>query len=330
MSLEGQTSPAGVVVGSTSGNGAPPPDVGGFDVDAARKAANALLADGADPSDPAAADAEHAKPAEPEKPKVGSEDELTQNWVRLRSQEARFKDRIGKERGALQADREAFAKEKAEHELEVNPYRESKTKAKSHPLAALQEMGWTFDQLMDYVSRKGQIPQERIIADLKLQFDEETTKTRAQLEEIKAEKAKAEHGQLVSKYEGAVEHEVKTTLSQYPHLERFVAKFGHERLMPKVFQQLHQNALQKNFLPPSQVLRSFEEELSTVAPLFGTPSPSPGGAGSGPANLEAAKPNPSPMPMSNDDGSEVGSSAVDDDEDLETLRKRAKAILAGG
>lgn len=324
--------PQGVVVGSTSGNGpvAPPPGPGAdgaFDVVEARKIASAYLSDetpveGQDP--PVADPAAEAKP-EPAKTAEGTEDELTKEWVRFRNQDKRLKQRAQE----FSAERAKHAEERAAFEAERAEFQATKERGKKHPLAALQSIGWSFDDLMAYVSKSGQIPQERIINDLKLQFDEETKTIREQLEEIKKEKASAERGRLIQTYEDAVTNEVKTTLDTYPHLKRFVAKFGVEKLLPKVFQQLHNNALQKNFLPPSKVLSSFEEELSMVAPIYG-PSPGQAGADSGSAQPEAVKPQPRPAPLTNDDESERGSASAADDDDLETLRRKAKAILAGG
>ncbi len=323
--------PQGVVVGSTSGNGpvAPPPGPGAegaFDVVEARKIASAYLSDdtpaeGQDPPDPAAAE---AKP-EPAKTAEGTEDELTKEWVRFRNQDKRLKLKAQE----FSAERAKHTEERTAFEAERSEFQASKARAKQHPLAALQEIGWSFDDLMAYVSKSGQIPQQRILDEFKMQVDEELKKNRTELEEIKKEKASAERGRLITTYEDAVTNEVKTTLKTYPHLEKFVARFGVDKLLPKVFQQLHNHAIQKNFLPPSSVLRSFEEELSMVAPIYG-PSPGQAGADSGSAQPEAVKPQPRPAPLTNDDESERGSITAADDDDLETLRRKARAILAGG
>lgn len=327
--------PQGAVVGSTSGSGpvAPPPDVGAensFDVHEARKIANAYLSEGAEPppaegSNPSAADPAAEPKPEPAKAAEGSEDELTKEWVRFRNQDKRLKlkaQEFTAERAKHTEERAAFEAERAAHKAEVEA-------AKKHPLAALQRIGWSFDDLMAYVSKSGQIPQERILNEFKMQVDEELKTTREQLEEIKKEKASAERGKLIQTYEDAVTNEVKTTLDGYPNLKRFVGKFGVDKLLPKVFQQLHNCALQKNFLPPSKVLANFEEELSLVAPIFGS-SPGQAGADSGSAQPEAVKPQPRPSPLTNDDVSERASNSADDDDDIETLRRKARAILAGG
>jgi hypothetical protein len=332
----------GVVVGQTSPHGPAKTPAGEapFDAAAARAEAAALLSaqeslegrEGADTpdTDPAGEPKPAAKPAETKPEPEGDEDENTRRWVRLRNQEKRFNDRIAKERGEFNKERETFAKERETFQKEHESFKAAKARASKEPLSALKELGWSFEQLVDYVQKNGQVPQERIINDLKLSMDEEMQKTRAELEEIKNEKKTQERQQRINGFQQKVVDEVRTTIDGFPNLKRFLDKHGPEKVIPKVLWKMETEAKVKNYLTPSQVMGMFEDELSQVASLYETPSPAPGGAGQGPANPEAAKPRTRPEPLSNDDGSERGVHDVDDDDDDPIARRRrAKALLAG-
>lgn len=308
---------------------APEGDSGGgeFDEAAARSKAIEVLEG---KKEPEAAVAEEKKPEpkpEPEKKtEDGSEDDLTKEWIRFRNQDKRLKERareFSDEKGAFATEKETFAKEQSE-------FRATQERAKKEPLAALQALGWSFEDLVNYVGKNGQIPQEKLLNDLKLQNNEELKKIRDEIEASKKAQAEQEKQATISKYETLVEQEVRTSLAQYPHLQAIAEGEGfNEEVLPGVFKFLHQNALSGKYLPPSAAMQYYEQRLSMMAArLPGRTSPAPGGSVKS-EQPEAAKPSNGHSSLTNDDVSERASTVAPDDEDLPTLRRRAKALLAG-
>ncbi len=302
------------------------PEAAPFDEAAARGAAMKLL-EGAEPAPAEVLETEPEKSAPVvEKPEPQSEDELTKEWIRFRNQEKRFKDRAREHT----AEREAFGKERESFAKEQAALQATRERAKKEPLAALQELGWSFEDLVNYVGKSGQIPQEKLINDLKLQQNEELQKIRDEIEQSKKAQAEQEKAATVSKFEGLVEHEVRTTLEQYPHLKAIADGEGfNDEVLPGVFKFLHQNALSGKYLPPSAAMQYYEQRLSMMAArLPGRSPPAPGGTVET-VQPEAVKPRNGHSSLTNDDVSERGSSVAADDDDVATLRRRAKALLAG-
>jgi hypothetical protein len=324
-----------VVVGQTSSHGAAPDTGGDFDVAAARAEAAALLSakdtlEGGEGEDSPDNPAEAPAPAEAKPPAEGDADELTKNWVRLRDQERRFKVRMERERAEDAKAKTAWQSEKEAILKEVEPLKAAKARAAKEPLSALRELGWEFPELVDYVQKNGQIPQERILKDLQMSMDEKMAAQQARLDEMDAREKEMTRGQRINTFQQAVVDEVRTTIEGFPNLNKFLAKHGPQKVMPKIFWKMETEAKVKNYLTPAQVMGMFEDELSQVAALYESPSPALGGAGSGPANPEAVKPRTRPELVSNDDESERGHRDVDDDdEDMESRRRRARALLAG-
>jgi hypothetical protein len=340
MSLDAAPAPAAPAAppaaapADTGGGSAPEGDSGGFDVEEARAEAQAVLAG----EEPAA----KAKPKPVEKPKEEVDPpnatELDENWARFRSQEKRYKEKVRTElaeiettKSTLAAEREAFQKERSEYQARVEGGRRN-------PLTMLKEAGWEYPQLVAYIDSQGAVPHDKLMADFKLQVDQELEGTRTELQKIKEEKAKAERAQKISRYEGEVEREVGARIAEFPRLKRFheqmTRKGRPQQVLHAVFKHLHENALAKNYIAPSEALRHYEQQLAD-ADLLGTDA-SPGGATPGGNQPEAVKPQVDNLsPLSNGDTSERASTPVidDDDEDspfdVEAARAKARGLLFG-
>lgn len=310
-------------VDSGSGGG----DDGGFDVEEAREeAARALSGDEA-PEKP------KAKP--PEKPKeaeAGTAEELDREWTRFRAQEKRWKDTRKEEHGAIEKTKAELAARDAEFAQKEQAYNARIELGRKNPLSMLKEAGWEWPQLIAYVDSQGEIPHDKLVRDMKLEYDKELEKTRAEVEAIKKEKQQEARAKQIREFESAVETEVTTTLDSFPRLKAFhaamTAKGKPHQVLNAVFKHLDDSAKQKNFLAPSQAMRYYEDQLEEAG-LY-TPVAAPGGVN----QLEAVKPQVEKLaPLSNGDSGERASTPlVEDDDgefDAEAARRRARATLFG-
>ncbi len=128
-------------------------------------------------------------PKTPETPEAKTEEEKTQaklskGFAKLAAEQDRHDRRVEKDRAALQAEREAFAAERAENEA----FKAARAKAKTSPLEALQELGWTYREVVDYVLADGKIPPEKLAERLSNESKSEIARVQAELEAIKAQR----------------------------------------------------------------------------------------------------------------------------------------------
>jgi hypothetical protein len=126
---------------------------------------------------------EPAPPPEPEEAKDPSPE-----WAKLRAHERRHKERVAKHTEELRAERAKFAAEKEAYEREHGEFKSIKERAKKTPIEALTALGWTLQDLTKYVVANGEVPQEKILADMKMQQDEELKALRAEIESVKKQR----------------------------------------------------------------------------------------------------------------------------------------------
>lgn len=214
---------------------APPPpappaessDVGGdrgAESDLLKEAMAALKGEEAPPA------AENEKPKVEEKPKEElTQKKLSDGFAKLAAKEDRFERRSAEQTAKLQAERAAFEAERAQ----VAPLREAMEKAKTSPLEALSLLGWTYQHLVDYVMKDGQIPQEKFAERLTNEHKSAYEKLQAEIAELRSgreqERQAYEAQQETSRQEHAVRELFKGDdapgATKYPN---FYAKFSED------------------------------------------------------------------------------------------------------
>lgn len=342
--------PASAIVDAPTGTAEPGAEAAEPSAADLEAKAKAILAGEAEPDAEPTTDPKAAK-------KPAAEDEeanLSPGWAKLRSQEKRHNRRVAEQtqelntgRDALKTERASFDSERQAFTAERDAHRALREEAKRSPLKALEQIGWTLPALTKYVADNGQIPAEKMMADMKLEYDEGLKKQAAELEVLKNETKKAEEAKTTRErieaargYEVKVWERIKSVITQdfakYPHIADAVqdpegAARTHQRVL--ALQVAAMNGQhpdfpgQEKYLAESDALLYAERELAKIyswrrTGQAGTVETGQPGAAK-PSGKDAA------LISQGDQSSRTVQKKEPDDMSDEEREKKAKRILAG-
>lgn len=248
------------------------------------------------------------------------EDKLERAFAKLTSQERRLKQ----QRTEFQSERSQWEQRVQIAESKVKEYDERKTaletewnerreKAKREPLTALQELGWTLEQLTQYVANEGKIPPEKLLKDMedghKKRLEELENKQKELQESIRAQQVRA---QALS-YQQKVFDEVS---DEYKSLKYVAKKHTLEQLQPLVRDHLVKTYRETGkALDPRTVLRQYEASIIEDLKRLGIDAEQTSAASEQKQTSGAGKP---PKPLTNGAAAErtrVASISDDDDDE---------------
>lgn len=152
---------------------------------------------------------EQAK-AEPAKAEPAKEEEtqakLSKGFAKLRAEEERFDRRKAEETSKVQA----MVADVEARMAKVKPLEEAMAKAAQSPLEALQLLGYSYKDLVDYVMADGKIPPEKFAERLSQQSKSEIDQVRAELEQLKNSRAQEQQAYEAQQEMARNEHAVKS------------------------------------------------------------------------------------------------------------------------
>jgi len=262
------------------------------------------------------------------------DEKLSNAFAKLHSQEKRLKARVtehAQERGAFEAERQNWQRERDAFHQERQQWqqeRESRRqRAAKEPLTALEEIGWSWDQLTKYVASQGQIPIEKQIQDVRTSFDSRADTLEKENKALREAYQKAQDDHLSSQFEAKVGQEIQDLVAsgKYP----LASKYGVPHIVKTTLQNiLGHYATTKNLLAAQHWMDQYEADLTRQRDLLV-------GASGQAADVESSKTPAAVKPVTNQANSERSRARVEDDgvwteEDAEQARKAAWARLRGG
>lgn len=340
------------VSGAAALNGAAPPPAPATPPDEMAQALAVLNGDPQPAPAPAEAPAETPPvPVPPAEVPPQTPEELSAGWAKLTSRERRHKERVAKdttERATRVAEFEAKEKALAARETELEARVQ---KAKKSPLGALEEIGWTVDQLTKYVAENGQVPPEKLMADWRSEHQAELEKLKKDQEEFrktteseKTAAATARRQREAEAYEaGAVQRVGEMALAEpakYPSLSRAwnSGKAWQDRVATRALAiqvshyETNEQAIESGNAKPlalSDAMLHAERELAEILALA-NPGGAPGQAGTvEPGKPGAVKPEAPPISLSDSSSRTVVAPKSDDDLSDDERWEKAKRELEG-
>lgn len=281
-------------------------------------------------------DGPKTEPAPP--PEAEKTEDLSPEWAKLRAHEKRHKARVAEQTATLNAQRAEIEKLKAEAEALRTEHTTWREKAKKTPLEALKLIGWDLASLTQYVANNGEVPQEKLLADMKIQMDEEVKALRQQIEESKKEKeterAQAERMRMereAGEYEQRVASRIQSVFQAEPAKFPNLARVPPDVVKQKVLDiQIAEYERSQKSLAVSDAMLYAERNLAQV--LAWVAGQGPGQAGTV-QSVEpvAAKPSQTEAaPIGQRESTVRGHQKVDLDSMTDDERwQRAQKILAG-
>lgn len=226
------------------GNGSPPPppaaadasDIGGVGSDEGALIREALseLDGGAEATPEVQQQTQQPKPAEKKPEEELTQRKLSNGFAKLAAQERR-----------LEVDREQFKAERASFEAEraeIAPLKEAMQKAKTSPLEALQAIGWSYKQLVDYVMADGQIPQEKLVERLTNEHKSNYERVQSELEQIKQQRQQEQERYEAQQDMSRIEHQTRSLFNDGAEgLTKFPTFAYHFKKSPETAQKLLQD-----------------------------------------------------------------------------------------
>lgn len=180
-----------------------------------------------------AAPKEEPKPKPKEEPKeeIPSIEEQSRSFAALKHKTQRFNE----ERAAFAEEKRAFEETQAKDKAEIEKLRTElegrRERAKKTPLEALKELGWTPDQLLQYIGENGEIPKDRLFQTLKEEMQkeleavrEETKKEREAREAQEAETLKRRQSEESSAFQRRVGMEIVDIATQEADKYKYLGK----------------------------------------------------------------------------------------------------------
>lgn len=204
-----------------------------------------------------------------------SEEELSKSWTAYRAKQKR-----------LVAERAAFAEEQrksTERQATLDKRQAEldsiETEGKTNPVKALERLGYTKDQVLEFLASDGKIPpevmlknaaaeQQKKLDDIQKKLDEQT----AEAEERKKASIEAQRQQeRVSVERGVAESMVDVLVQEkakYPTLLRVAQKAGPEALKMVLNEVAEHFKKTKNVLAISDAMVQVEQALKAHAAIF--------------------------------------------------------------
>lgn len=186
--------------------------------------------------------------AEPDKkPEEQTQKKLSDGFAKLAAREERHDRRVAEDT-AKAREREAAYEAR---EARLKPMEEAYEKAKSSPLEALQTIGWSYKELVDYVMADGKIPPEKFAERLSQQQKTELDAMKAELESIKQSRNQERDAYESQQEMARNEHSVRTLFADGGQgIQRYPTFAHHFRRDPGIAQRLMvdvNNALTQHF-----------------------------------------------------------------------------------
>lgn len=242
-------------------------------------------------------------------------DKLERAFASLTKQEKRLRKREGE----LRDGRKGFELQQAQHkeslaalEQEREQFRTRRERAKKNPLSALEELGWTYEQVVKYVVDDGKVPPEKLVRDI-----EEATKTR--LDELKREKDELQADvekhrtiQAGTDYERRLRANVAELHSAYKYVSKWPVSEVQDAVLQIQVQHYEENARnpqgKQKTIDSKEILDILENRQAEIVNRLGLES---GQAGAATQKPEAGK----SKPLTNDATAVRASVPKHDDED---------------
>lgn len=295
-----------------------------FDVEAARARALKLQqgeggdGDEEEPRKPEAAKPkEEKKPSETEEPEEDpedkklresltekdgklSQDKLERAFASLTKQEKRLKKRVGD----FRTEQKSFELQQEQHQIavrEVEAEREQgrarRERAKTNPLEALNEIGWTFEQLTKYVMADGKIPPEKLIADMESSVKERLDKLSKEKDDLQQNIEKQRVIAAGTEYERKLRANVNELLPSYDFLQTYDPVEVQDLVLQIQVMHYEENAKnpkgQQKTIDSKEILDMLENrQAETAARHARRPSVKSGQAGAETQKPEAGKSKP--------------------------------------
>lgn len=261
------------------------------------------------------------------------DEQVSNAFAKLHAQEKRFKARVSEHiasESAFKAEREAYQNERAAFEKDRDAW---KSYAKRSPLHALEQAGWTWQQLTQYVSANGAIPPEKLVSDAQQASSESEKKLLARIDELEKRNSSFQDKFHADQYTARKTSELRTGLDAgaYPLIKDYMQRgvFTFEKLVERSMQNIAnvwQN--QQRQVDVKELLDYYEADLAEHRRVHGG-VPAQAGAEKTAEDPEAVK------PVTNDATAERTRRRSDDDglwseADAEEARKASRRILRGG
>lgn len=241
------------VIGSPATNGIATGSGGGSEL-----AAAVAILEGGEPTAPEGAPAPPAetpgeqKPEAPKPPEVLTEEQASERYAKVTAQERRHKQRVADQTKELNQQREALKAEQAAFKAEREKFDAILQQAKQNPLSALKAQGWTLEQLTAYVANNGVVPQDKILAELKVQQDEELKKRDLELQQIREDIAKTKRERELqiqeqqatafeTKTRGDIDALLQAEAAKFPHLSRARRARAHQGILNIIVKHYAEN-----------------------------------------------------------------------------------------
>ncbi len=153
---------------------------------------------------------EVAKPEEKKPEEEQTQTKLSKGFAKLAAEQDRFERRKVEENSKLQN----VIAEIEKRETKVKPLEEAMQKAGNSPLEALQLLGYSYKDLVDYVMADGKIPPEKFAERLSQQQKLEVDAVRAELAELRNSREQERQAWEAQQEMGRNEHAVKSLLAE--------------------------------------------------------------------------------------------------------------------
>jgi hypothetical protein len=308
-----------------------------------------------DPDAPAADPAEEPTKPEGQKPKEEqkakspdgwTEEEASKSWSKLKDQEQRFTKRIATERAEAEKAKTEATELRTKYEGLEKELTQRREHARTKPLEALAQIGWTLPQLTKYLADNGAVPPDKLAADLKLEYEGGFKKLHEEQESLKktieeqrrtaaAEQTKAQARQYENEARELVQGYFKSHPQHFALLSRIPLEVAHQKALDIQTadymarrQEIESGRENPLALPDAMVYA--ERELQKIA-SWGAFSGSAGQAGTGNAGKPgAAKPVENPTLSQSDHSSRTVSPPDEEDISEEALMAKALRMLNTG
>jgi hypothetical protein len=262
-----------------------------------------------------------------------SQDKLERAFASLTKQEKRLKNKVkalGQEREVFVGERERVAALQKEIETERATLAARRDKAKSKPLEALTELGWSYEDLVKYVMQDGKIPPEKLVADMKAEQARELQEQKKELDALKTDIEKSKVIAAGTDYE----RKLRANIADLHPAYRYVSKYPVEEVQDLVLQIQVQHWEENQKLPAGkqktidskEILDMLENRQAEIVKRLGLES---GQAGAPSANPGTAK----SKTLTNEVTAERGRKPAESDEtpfDREAALEEARRSLRAG
>jgi hypothetical protein len=239
-----------------------------------------------------------------------SQDKLERAFAALTKQEKRLKAKVatlGQERDTFKAERDQVLALRKDVEEARTKDSERRERAKTKPLEALTELGWSYEDLIKYVMQDGKIPPEKLIKDMEAEQSRKFEAVRAELEEAKNDVVKHRTIAAGTDYERRLRASVADALPSFTYLPAYPVKEVQDLVLSIQVGRYEENTKlpegKQKSLDSIEILKELEQRQAEIVELHSKRlGLKPGQAGAAAANPGTGK----SKPLTNDATSERG------------------------